>query len=243
MKQTNLSKLFKMAPHLSSPCVSIYARSSEELKKRVQEAERIALVDFDLETTTRVLEPVRRVLASPSHDGLRFPAAFFLAVGYGEFIPLQLEHDGIAVVSTGFHIKPLLRWLQRSSAFAAQTEKESIESYREAESRGETSTDLGEIVRAAIEQKVKHLFINESVNVWGQIHYQTGSVELHPNQTDAFDDDILDDLAELVIFGGGRVTVLPSREMPDGHDACAILQAQPRISRPTLDEPMDDALQ
>jgi hypothetical protein len=61
------------------------------------------------------------------------------------------------------------------------------------------------------------------VNIWGMINYKEATFTYSHQQLDAHDDDILDDLAELVMFKGGGVTVLPGERMPDSQMAAAIL--------------------
>ncbi|MBL7670646.1 MAG: hypothetical protein JNM39_09170 [Bdellovibrionaceae bacterium] len=56
---------------------------------------------------------------------------------------------------------------------------------------------------------MRHLFINEKMNIWGQIDYKNGDFTYSSKQIRSKDDDILDDLAEFVLFHHGSVTVLP----------------------------------
>ena len=76
-------------------------------------------------------------------------------------------------------------------------------------------------MQLALSRKVKHLFINEKMHVWGKIDHSTASFTYHPNQSVA-EDDVLDDLAEIVLKNNGIVTVLPHSKMPNGKAACAI---------------------
>lgn len=77
-------------------------------------------------------------------------------------------------------------------------------------------------MQLALARKVKHLFVNEKMNVWGKINYETGSFTYSPRQTET-EDDVLDDLAEIVLRNHGVVTVLPPAKMPGERAACAIL--------------------
>jgi hypothetical protein len=106
-----------------------------------------------------------------------------------------------------------------------------IEKYWTAKMEGRTSCNLQEIVHLALDGKVRHLFINEKMNIWGHINFYNGKLTYHPNQRNSMDDDVLDDLAELVLYHKGRVTVLSGDRMPESHAAAAILT-----------EPLTDAL-
>ncbi|MCX6132099.1 MAG: hypothetical protein NTX25_23965 [Proteobacteria bacterium] len=78
----------------------------------------------------------------------------------------------------------------------------------------------------ALEGRVRHLFVSEDESLWGEINMVTGSFSRNLVQVDAFDDDVLDDLAEIVYKSGGQVTVLRRDRMPHQSLACAILRKQ-----------------
>jgi hypothetical protein len=110
--------------------------------------------------------------------------------------------------------------------FLERREEELLSQYRSAERAGRASAQLKEIIQMAVEQKVKHLFVNERMNVWGEIDYSTGTFTYSARQLGSGDDDLLDDLAELVLRNGGAVTVISSDMMPGAKAACAILQGR-----------------
>jgi len=106
-----------------------------------------------------------------------------------------------------------------------QQENRLIREYKLAKLARRTSSDLAAIVRYAILGQVEHLFINDRMHLWGKIDIQSGRFFYYNRQLDTIDDDVLDDLAEMVIQQGGQVTVLPSERMPDSFAAAAILKA------------------
>ncbi len=112
-------------------------------------------------------------------------------------------------------------------------EKSEVDSYYRARLRRLTSSSLNDITRLALRGGVRHLFVNENLNIWGEIDYQKGDFVYHRRQMNSLDDDVLDDLAEIVKFYGGKVTVLPREKMPDSHAACAILYK--RDSPPSIE--------
>ncbi|MEN0059466.1 MAG: hypothetical protein AAGB31_11575 [Bdellovibrio sp.] len=84
--------------------------------------------------------------------------------------------------------------------------------------------DLVNISRAALNGKVKTLFLRDNIEVWGHLHRKSGEITFHDKQQDAQDDDILDDIACEVIRQGGEVIVLKGKDMPSQSPAAAILE-------------------
>lgn len=83
--------------------------------------------------------------------------------------------------------------------------------------------DLVKISRAALNGKVKTLFLRDNSEVWGQFHRKSSQITFHEKQLDSKDDDILDDIACEVIRHGGEVIVLDSKDMPSTSPAAAVL--------------------
>jgi hypothetical protein len=108
--------------------------------------------------------------------------------------------------------------------FKDQYEDQLIKKYWTAKTAHRTSSHLSEIVVYALDGAVKHLFINESLNIWGKIDHKTGLFDYKASKVDLKDDDLLDDLAQIVLRQQGLVTTLPSDKMPEGHSAVAILR-------------------
>ncbi len=80
--------------------------------------------------------------------------------------------------------------------------------------------DLVKISRAALNGKVRTLFLRDNSEIWGQLHRQSAQITFHEKQLNAKDDDILDDIACEVIRHGGEVVVLPSKDMPSSSRRC-----------------------
>ncbi len=96
--------------------------------------------------------------------------------------------------------------------------------FHKANASGLASTDLKEIADAAARGQVLSLLIAEDRNVWGHLDRKTGHVRVLDQRTDATADDLLDDIAELTLLKGGRVTVLPSAQMPEHKAIGAVLR-------------------
>ncbi len=89
----------------------------------------------------------------------------------------------------------------------------------EAESLG--SSDLAQVSKAACENRVDTILIEEDKIVPGKIDYENGEIKLGNIGSPDYD-DILDDLAELVLLGGGSVLLLAKDLMPSTTGIAAI---------------------
>ncbi len=114
--------------------------------------------------------------------------------------------------------------------FFDRQESQLLQKYWTARVKNLTTSNLNEIVNLALKGEVKSLYINEKLHIWGQINYRTGKFTYHPRQLDAQDEDILDDLAEIVLYHKGEVFVLPTEKMPESQAAAAILRSPQRLA-------------
>lgn len=91
---------------------------------------------------------------------------------------------------------------------------------------GKVLTDLNKITIAAIQGKIKNLVIPEDKFIWGKLDKETGMIASTSVKNLAVpEDDVLDDLAEIVMARGGGVTMCKYREMPAGIEAFAFLRS------------------
>ncbi|MBI4166571.1 MAG: hypothetical protein HY508_12635 [Acidobacteria bacterium] len=92
--------------------------------------------------------------------------------------------------------------------------------FEEARSKGLGADDLGKIAEAATQTRVGFLLVEMERRIPGRLDPATGSVTLsgleHPEV-----DDLLDDLAELVLRKGAQVVVVPATDMPVATGAAA----------------------
>lgn len=96
-----------------------------------------------------------------------------------------------------------------------------IESYENAAGESLGSSDIVEVAKAAYESKVHTLLIEEDKVIPGRINYLTGEIDACDiNRPDC--DDMLDDLAELVLKNKGKVWVIPNDKMPGSSGIAAI---------------------
>jgi hypothetical protein len=85
------------------------------------------------------------------------------------------------------------------------------------------STDVGQIVRAALGRRIDRLFVAADRTYWGTYDPETDKVD-DCGADDAGSEDLLDLAAALTVLGGGRVRVLPVEQMPGGCLAAATMR-------------------
>jgi hypothetical protein len=85
--------------------------------------------------------------------------------------------------------------------------------------------DFSQIIKYATRGQIHKLFVAKDKTLWGEINKYTGEYELFFDQNlGAPEDDLLDDLAEIVLSKGGKISVLDQKEIPNKLDAIAILK-------------------
>lgn len=94
------------------------------------------------------------------------------------------------------------------------------DAFQEARSKQQGSDDLSEIGRAAAAGRVATLLVEADRQVGGRIDPQSGAIEFR-EIADPETDDLLDDLAEMVLTKAGDVVVVPSERMPARTGAAA----------------------
>lgn len=104
----------------------------------------------------------------------------------------------------------------------------SLLEFYSAEHQNRVKKNIIEITKAAVSGKIRKLIVASGVNIFGKIDRNTGTVVVHPVDMDHEDDDILDDLAQIVIEKGGEVIVAPIEDLPKHRPALAILKPDPR---------------
>ena len=100
-----------------------------------------------------------------------------------------------------------------------------LSSYLEMKPYGKIIDKLTEITIAAIQGRVRNLMIASDRFLWGHLDKSTGLITSHVDKNLAIpEDDILDDLAEIVIARGGDVTLFKYNDMPSDNEAIAFLR-------------------
>lgn len=87
------------------------------------------------------------------------------------------------------------------------------EEFGQAKSRGLGSDDVNEVARAAAESRIDAMLVEAERLIPGKLDHQTGKLTLS-QLNDPQADDLLDDLAEMVLSRGGHTIVVPAADMP-----------------------------
>lgn len=93
--------------------------------------------------------------------------------------------------------------------------------YQAAKARQLGSDEIPQVAEAAAVGRVGTLLVDSDAKIPGILHRATGFIEQAP-MSNPRADDVLDDLAEMVLKMDGQVLVLPHTEMPADHGVAAI---------------------
>ena len=107
----------------------------------------------------------------------------------------------------------------------ANRKNQTMSKIKEQRAYGRVLENLHEIAMAAIQGKVKSLLVANDVNVWGSINKATGDINSCTKKNISIpEDDVLDDLAEVVLARGGEVVICKQRDIPSAREAVALLR-------------------
>lgn len=118
--------------------------------------------------------------------------------------------------------------------YFAEIDMQALANFRKADAAGLGSTSLRQIAESAARGQVQSLLIAEDRQVWGHLDRENGTIRVVEHRSDATADDLLDDIAEIVLLKGGKVTVLPSSEMPSKQPIAAVMRwtdSYPQLGR------------
>jgi hypothetical protein len=137
-----------------------------------------------------------------------------------------LTHSGIdgSFENTALQPKLLLRVNEFAAEINRAQDQKARTEYEEAALAEQGLDELSMVTKAAFNGQVRKLFVAEDRQIWGVLDESKATAILHPAQMTTRDDDILDDLAELVLKKGGKVHVLPACKMPTTSPIAAILR-------------------
>lgn len=156
------------------------------------------------------------LLAGPHH----WQEAFRNVCTYLNLLPRGMEGN---VDSLDLHGLGNLSSMVMEPYFA-EIDLQSLVAFQRAEASGLGSLNLRQIAEAAARGQVLSLLIADDRQIWGRLDRDSGEVRIVDQRVDAATDDLLDDIAELVLAKGGKVTVLPSSEMPSRQPIAAVLR-------------------
>lgn len=121
----------------------------------------------------------------------------------------------------------LHRHVERIMHEIAELELEkSILQLNRAERMGQTEFDMQAIARLAVQDEIKRLYVADDTYIWGELCPRIGTFKLNRYQKNCHDDDILDDLAEIVLKNNAEVVLVPRNQMPMRLPVAAIVRKQ-----------------
>jgi hypothetical protein len=137
----------------------------------------------------------------------------------------NLMKEGIDVHPASFESKEALqrRAWQVMEPHILKNWNDIINTYKEAAAHGRGTERIEDVVRETVHGRVDTLLIDAHREIPGRIQLPTGKVETddltHPEV-----DDVLDDLASMVLKKGGKVLVLPHDRIPTETGVAAVLR-------------------
>ncbi len=115
--------------------------------------------------------------------------------------------------------------------------------FRFAEEGNRAKKNIFQISKAVIQGRVRKLIVSDELSIFGKIDKTTGGLAIHPFDLDHEDDDILDDLAQMVLSQGGEVIVASRNDIPKGRPILAILEDDGKELKKTEELYRDRTLQ
>jgi len=105
---------------------------------------------------------------------------------------------------------------------AAKRVQDTVAKFNQQHGTGLANGDLQRTLAAILDGRVETLLIDADKRVAGRIHRDSRQVELLSDFTAPDAEDILDDLAEMVLRRSGQVMVIPTRYMPTDSGVASI---------------------
>lgn len=149
----------------------------------------------------------------PEHQGM------FRRISHN---PYLLE-QGVGVDPKSLEANDLLQrvWQVMEPIYHQRTRDE-IERFKQAQGTGLSQDDVEEVYKAALAGRVEHLLVDADLRIPGKLLPEQERIEF-VGSFDAPDaEDVLDDIAELVLRNGGRVMVVPPEIMPTPTGVAAV---------------------
>lgn len=133
-----------------------------------------------------------------------------------------LMEEGIRVDFDSISLEKLKEraWKQMEIVYLNKT-KEVVDRFENARAKFNGTDDLGQMVRAALENRVDTMLVEADRVIPGKINTETMQIE-EGEISDPQVGDVLDDLAEIVLKNNGEVIVLPRERMPSTTGGAAI---------------------
>jgi hypothetical protein len=93
-----------------------------------------------------------------------------------------------------------------------------------ARSRGQGSDSLKEAAEAVVKGRVRLLLVESGRRIWGMLDPESGGILPGDPARNAYDVDLLDEMAEITLSHGGDVLVLAKDQMPTPNGLAAVFR-------------------
>jgi hypothetical protein len=219
-------------------CVSLYLPLGKTFESRVEAPRRLAKALAAIEERlTRLgpaevkafMKPLRSLVSRIPLTSPGETLAIFRSPRVAVAAMLPERHAEMSVVADSFHVRPLLAHFREggSRETSPSERRQRLRRLRKAFLRGRLVWDLGEIARAAALGKIRSLWLRPGVWVRGGLDRKSGAIALDRPSEAQYKDDVLDDIAEIVMIKGGEVSLADPAAMAEvasGASAVAILR-------------------
>lgn len=128
--------------------------------------------------------------------------------------PMLLD-QGLSIDPTALTVDQLRQksW-ELMEPLAAKRAQEAVARFHQAHGTGLANSDLDRTLAAILDGRVDTLLVDADKRIAGRVLLEERQVELTADFSAPDVEDILDDLAEMVLSRGGKVMVIPSEFMP-----------------------------
>lgn len=183
------------------------------------------MVEIEMERFFRVVDKaVHEQVSKQSHLPLLLVT---LSEYQGKFRKLsnnsQLMEQGLSIDPSALTIDQLREktW-EIMEPVAAKRVQDAVANFKLAYGTGLAQTDLERSLHGILDGRVETLLVDADKRVAGRINVEARKIELLEDFSATDVEDILDDMAEMVLHRGGKVLVIPSQYMPSDSGIASI---------------------
>lgn len=203
-----------------------YLGLNKATQKKIKEDETFAWLNDCISQITKFSKPKLFVAGEKFLvDGLNRSFHYKNAIK----TPIENSFDKDSVNEVCVVIRKLLKAESRAII------EKSLMEFRFAEEDNRTRKNLFQVSKAVVQGRVRKLIVSDELSIFGKIDRKSGGLAIHPYDLDHEDDDILDDLAQIVLSQGGEVIVASKNEIPKGRPILAILDDEGKELEKTED--------
>ena len=129
--------------------------------------------------------------------------------------PHLVDETLVANLSEAKPEELMRKTLELLKPWTEKDRREKWDRFREFHGTGKATSQLSQILQAALEGRVDTLFIKKDAEAWGNFNTATGKMEMEEDP-DAFTGSLLNKALTLTLQQGGEVYLKEPEEMPEG---------------------------